>query len=87
VVVLLLLLAVGALISLAVTSSGSASSTVQPVSVHYVTVAPGDTLWSIAGVAAPNADRRDTVDQIRELNALSGSQLQAGQRLAVPADR
>jgi LysM repeat protein len=87
VVLLLLLLAIGAAVSLAVTSAGAASSTVQQVPVQQLTVAPGDTLWSIAGEVAPQADRRDTVDEIRELNALTGSALHVGQRLAVPLAR
>jgi len=86
-VILLLLLGVGAVLSLAVTSSGAASSTAQQVPVQYVTVAPGDTLWSIAGEVAPDSDRRDTVAEIVELNALGGSTVQAGQRIAVPAGR
>jgi hypothetical protein len=41
-------------------------------------------LWSIAGEVAPGADRRDTVAEIVELNALDGSSVRAGQRIAVP---
>jgi LysM repeat protein len=52
-----------------------------------VTVAPGDSLWSIAGDVAPDADRRDTVAEIMELNALSGSSVNVGQRIAVPLSR
>ncbi|GAA4356123.1 LysM peptidoglycan-binding domain-containing protein [Angustibacter luteus] len=55
-----------------------------PVPTRYVTVAPGQTLWAIAGQVAPNADRRDTVARIQELNALRSVNLQAGQRIAVP---
>jgi LysM repeat protein len=83
-VILVMLLAVGAVLSLAVTSSGLASSAAQQVPVQYVTVAPGDTLWSIAGDVAPGTDRRDTVAEIVELNALDGSSVRAGQRIAVP---
>jgi LysM repeat protein len=83
-VILALLLAVGAVLSLAVSSSGLASSAVEQVPVQYVTVAPGDTLWSIAGDVAPGTDRRDTVAEIVELNALDGSSVRAGQRIAVP---
>lgn len=86
-VILAMLLVIGAAVSLAVTSSGAASSTAQVVPVQYVTVAPGDTLWTIAGAVAPNADRRDTVAQIIERNALSGSSVHVGQRIAVPVAR
>lgn len=79
-----LLFAVG----VAVTSFSGAVSLAgthsEHVPVRYVTVAPGDTLWSIAGEAAPGADRRDTVHRIVELNALGGPELTVGQRVAVP---
>lgn len=58
------------------------SAVAQPV--RYVTVQPGQSLWAIAGEVAPGADRRETVAQIRELNALPGSGVQAGQQIAVP---
>lgn len=86
-VILLMLVAVGVVVSLTVTSSGSASATAEHAPVQYVTVAPGDTLWSIAGDVSPGADPRDTVADIIELNALNGSTVQAGQRIAVPLGR
>ena len=52
---------------------------------RYITVGPGETLWAIAGEVAPDADRRDTVQRILEINALPSANLQAGQRIAVPA--
>ena len=59
----------------------------QQVSVRYVSVAPGDTLWSIAAEVAPGQDRRDTVHRIVELNALPSAELAVGQRVAVPTAR
>ncbi len=50
------------------------------------TVAPGDSLWSIAEDVAPTADPRDVVDAIVRLNALDGVVVSAGQRIAIPAD-
>lgn len=50
-----------------------------------ITVVPGDSLWSIAGRVAPTVDPRDVVDDIKRLNALDGADLNAGQRLAIPA--
>lgn len=61
-----------------------AGSRAEHAPVRYVTVLPGQTLWAIAGEVAPEADRRDTVARILELNALPTSALQAGQRIAVP---
>lgn len=86
-VVLLLATAICVLASLVVTSSGAASDVTQHAPVEYVTVLPGDTLWNIANDVAPSADPRDTVAEIIELNALPGSTVQAGQRLAVPVHR
>ena len=50
-----------------------------------ITVHTGQTLWQIAEQVAPRDDPRDTVDRIRELNALDTAVVQAGQRLIVPA--
>ena len=61
-----------------------AGTQAQHLPVRYVTVAPGDTLWSIAGEAAPGEDRRDTVHRIVDLNALRDASLSVGQRVAVP---
>jgi Tfp pilus assembly protein FimV len=63
----------------------NASSDARPLAVEYHVVRPGETLWQIAGASAPGADRRDTVARIVELNALRTAELQAGQRIAVPA--
>lgn len=51
-----------------------------------VTVAPGDSLWSIAEEVAPSDDPRDVVDEIVRLNALDSAQVWAGQRLSIPAE-
>jgi len=55
------------------------------VTFSTVTVAHGDSLWSIAQEVAPTADPRDVVDAITRLNALEGGHLVAGQSLAIPA--
>lgn len=47
-----------------------------------VSVAPGDTLWAIAGALAPDADRREVVQRLAERNG--GSTIWAGQELIVP---
>ncbi|WP_426560762.1 LysM peptidoglycan-binding domain-containing protein [Angustibacter sp. McL0619] len=71
--------------SLFVGGVGLAGTDSAPVPTRYVTVAPGETLWAIAGEVAPSVDRRDTVQRILELNALPSALVQAGQRIAVPA--
>ncbi|MDT4920856.1 MAG: hypothetical protein QOI15_1758 [Pseudonocardiales bacterium] len=49
-----------------------------------VTVAPGDTLWSIAGRVAPDADPRAEVAALQQRNGLTGVDLVPGQVLRVP---
>ncbi|MCT9821484.1 LysM peptidoglycan-binding domain-containing protein [Microbacterium sp. W1N] len=51
-----------------------------------VTVLPGDTLWSIAAEVAPASDRRDVVDAIVSLNALSTGEITPGQSLSIPLE-
>ena len=80
---LLVVLALAVLLLTTSVSGAGTSST--PVPVRHVVVEPGQTLWQIAGDVAPDADRRDTVAAILELNALPGSNVQAGQQIAVPA--
>ena len=78
----LVVLAVAVLLLTTSVSGAGTSST--PVPVRHVTVEPGQTLWEIAGDVAPDADRRDTVATILELNALPRSSVRAGQQIAVP---
>jgi hypothetical protein len=49
-----------------------------------VVVEPGDSLWSIAARAQPNADPRLVIQQITDINALPSAEIAAGQRLWVP---
>ncbi|WP_375387683.1 LysM peptidoglycan-binding domain-containing protein [uncultured Amnibacterium sp.] len=56
-----------------------------PTTVATVVVRPGDSLWAIARRSAPHTDPRTTVAAIQRANHLSGSLVQAGDRLQVPA--
>jgi LysM domain len=49
-----------------------------------VIVRPGQSLWSVAENADPGADTRVVIQQIIELNGLTGDVVFAGQRLWVP---
>jgi nucleoid-associated protein YgaU len=49
-----------------------------------VTVAPGDTLWSIAVTHGHGGDVRDTVDAIVAANHLDGGLIHPGQVLVIP---
>ena len=76
------LLAVG-LVAWARASAPAASGPSAPAPA-VVTVAPGDTLWSIAGRVAPNADPRAEVAALQRSNHLHSVELTPGQRLRVP---
>jgi hypothetical protein len=80
----LLALVVASVLMLVLSRPASAGSQSRPVPARYHVVLPGETLWGIAGEVAPNADRRDVIAEIVELNALSGSGVSAGQRIALP---
>ncbi|GAA3206742.1 LysM peptidoglycan-binding domain-containing protein [Microbacterium terregens] len=77
-------------LSLAVLSGGSALANLDdgaPAGTFAtLTVASGESLWSIAEQVAPGADPRDVVDAIVRLNALDGVVVSAGQRLSIPAE-
>ena len=49
-----------------------------------VTVRPGQSLWSVAESADPDQDTRAVIQQIIDLNSLSGDTVLAGQQLWVP---
>ena len=51
-----------------------------------VVVRPGQSLWSVAESADPDADTRLVIQQILKLNALNGDTVFAGQQLWVPRD-
>ncbi|GLU48026.1 LysM peptidoglycan-binding domain-containing protein [Nocardiopsis ansamitocini] len=50
-----------------------------------VVVGEGDTLWDIAQRVRPFEDPRRTVQDIVDLNGLSGSALEPGQELVLPS--
>ena len=71
--------------------AASAQATNHPLPSHgaqqhlsRVTVRPGQSLWSVAENADPDADTRVVIQQIVELNGLTGDVVVAGQRLWVP---
>ena len=86
--------AVAAALLLAVLSlviAASAQATNQPTrsgaaqqNLTQVSVRPGQSLWSVAENADPEADTRMVVQQIIELNGLTGTVVFVGQRLWVP---
>jgi hypothetical protein len=80
---------VAALAWLAGTARADAAGSGVPSSAVYhslrsVVVEPGQSLWSIATRYDPAADPRDAIQQIIDLNALSGTSVQPGQHLWLP---
>ncbi len=67
----------------AATGSGMSPAEYQK-HLSQVVVEPGDSLWSIATRAEPNADPRLVVQQITDINALPGAEIAVGQRLWIP---
>jgi hypothetical protein len=66
--------------------NGSQAATVSETgpTLQQTTVQPGDTLWSVAQRIAPDNDPREVMAQIRRINDLHTSSLQAGQQLLLP---
>ena len=64
--------------------AGTNSAVGEPTSFIEVTVAQGDTLWSLATRLAGGADVRAMVDEIASVNALASADLQAGQKVRIP---
>ncbi|WP_298699363.1 LysM peptidoglycan-binding domain-containing protein [uncultured Rothia sp.] len=64
----------------------AASASVENASMTrtVVVVKHGETLWDIAQAVDPQGDTRDTVVRIMELNSLTSTSVDAGQRLEIP---
>ncbi len=80
-------LAVSALLAgVAVFGSAQAQANVdgRPADFGYVVVQPGESLWAVATRLDSQADPRDLIAEIVQLNQLDGSGVQAGQPVAVP---
>ena len=86
-VVVVAALLVAFAIGVFVTAAGSVATqhpgTAEPTKI--VQVGTGDTLWDIASGLADDGDVRAMMEEIKQLNALDSADLQAGQRLVVPA--
>ena len=52
--------------------------------VAKVTVRPGQSLWSLAEAYDPDADPRLVIQEIQQLNSMTGDQVQPGEVLWVP---
>jgi cell division protein YceG involved in septum cleavage len=88
-VVVVAALLVAFAIGVFVTAAGSVATlhpgTAEPTKI--VQVGSGDTLWGIASQLADDGQVPAMMAEIKQLNALDSVDLQAGQRLVVPASR
>ncbi len=80
---------VAALAWLAGTARADAAGSGVPSSAVYhslrsVVVLPGQSLWSIAAQYEPGSDPRNVIQEIIDLNALSGTSVQPGEHLWLP---
>jgi hypothetical protein len=78
-------LAVAAIVGGAGALKADGSDAVRSGQYTYTTVQSGESLWQLAQEVAPNADPRDVVADITNLNGLESGVIQPGQRLAIPA--
>lgn len=87
--VILAVVALATVARMAGAGSAEASTRQLPARSPYsgmtqVVVRRGETLWSVAASAEPSGDPWAVVQEIIDVNALNGSQIQAGQLLWVP---
>jgi hypothetical protein len=65
-------------------TGANASLESAPNDFTYVSVQAGQTLWQLATELDPESDPRDVIAEIVLLNALPSSDVEAGQRIAIP---
>ncbi|MBO1900981.1 hypothetical protein J4H92_03335 [Leucobacter weissii] len=90
VIALLVVLLAASAVAIAVTLGSTrafASNEAEPregASYGYIVVQPGASLWTVATELDSASDPRDVIAEIVRLNQLQGSEVQAGEALAVP---
>ena len=83
-VVLSLAIVLGSLVS-ANAGAGTDAGPSKAGSFITVTVAPGETIWSLATrMTAAGGDTRGLVSEILEVNSLSSVDVEAGQKIRIP---
>lgn len=65
-------------------ASSKSSQPSEPKSFVIVTVAPGETLWSLASQIDEKGDVQALMAEIASANSLKGVNLNAGQKLQIP---
>ena len=82
-VVLSLAIVLGSVVS-AKAGAGTDVAQVKATSFITVTVAPGDTVWSLANRLAGSGDVRSLVSEIISVNSLGSVDVATGQKLRIP---
>ena len=82
-VVLSLAIVLGSVVS-AKAGAGTDNAPQQAGSFITVTVAPGDTVWSLANRLAAGGDVRSLVSEIISVNSLASVDVATGQKLRIP---
>ena len=82
-VVLSLAIVLGSVVS-AKAGAGTDSASQHAGSFITVTVAPGDTVWSLANRLAAGGDVRSLVSEIISVNSLASVDVATGQKLRIP---
>jgi hypothetical protein len=82
-VVLSLAIVLGSVIS-AKAGAGTDAAPQAAGSFITVTVAPGDTVWSLANRLAAGGDVRSLIEEIISVNSLDSIDVQTGQKLRIP---
>jgi hypothetical protein len=83
IVVLSLAIVLGSLVS-AKAGTGTDSASAHAGSFVSVTVAPGETVWSLANRLAGGGDVRSLVSEIISVNSLASVDVATGQKLRIP---
>ena len=87
-VVLSLAIVLGSLVSGSLVSANAGAGTDVPAaatSFITVTVAPGETIWSLATrMGSDSGDVRGLVSEILEVNSLKSVDVEAGQKIRIP---
>lgn len=55
--------------------------------VDQITVTKGDSLWTLAQQYVDESERAHWIDSVMQLNFMTDSQIQVGQRLTIPSDQ
>jgi len=74
----------GAVVCTRTTADAGTTAVTQVRATGHVVVQPGESLWSVARAVAPQADPRETVLRLRDLNHLPSDSVEVGQSLVVP---